>query len=169
MLSQQTLYREVVYEQPIRIKTEVLSNTTFYPLPALAITVNNAPTSFDEVTVYQYTQYLTTTTFMPTDAGDSRSMPATVAVSQASPTPTTNEFVLVVDAVAADVQPVDGRKIHKRQSGSTFVSANGTSSTDCATSPIYTISNGVLTANVNGTTYTYSTEPGVPNAVFAQT
>lgn len=47
-----------------------------------------------------------------------------------------------------------------------YVSAAGTTTNDCTTSPIYSIANGVLSAIVNGTTYTYSTSPGVPYAQF---
>lgn len=49
------------------------------------------------------------------------------------------------------------------------MSAFGTITNDCTTSPIYAITNGVLTATSNGTTYTYSTEAGVPYAQFAPT
>ena len=108
------------------------------------------------------TQYITTTTY----TGASRSMSATAVVSQSTPTPTANEFVLVIQNVDA----ADRRKIHnKRQSGSTFVSANGSMTSDCSSSPTYLLSNGVLTATVSNTVYVYSTEPGVPWAVFAPT
>ncbi|KAK4541500.1 hypothetical protein LTR36_007946 [Oleoguttula mirabilis] len=55
----------------------------------------------------------------------------------------------------------------KRQSGSTYISANGTVTNDCTTAPVYAINNGGLTATVNGTVYTYSTSPGLPYAMFA--
>lgn len=83
----------------------------------------------------------------------------------ATPTVALNEFVLLVQA---SVSKHDRRKIHgKRQSGATYVSANGTVTNDCTTAPIYTITNGVLTATVNGTVYTYSTSPGVAYEMFA--
>jgi hypothetical protein len=57
-------------------------------------------------------------------------------------------------------------KHDKRQSGSYWVNANGTITNDCTSSPIYTIRDGVLTANVNGVIYTYSTSSGVSFAQF---
>lgn len=47
------------------------------------------------------------------------------------------------------------------------MNAFGTITSDCTTSPIYAITDGVLTATVNGTTYTYSTTAGLPYAQFA--
>lgn len=49
------------------------------------------------------------------------------------------------------------------------MSAFGTITNDCTTSPIYAITGGVLTATVNGATYTYSTTAGIPYAQFAPT
>jgi hypothetical protein len=47
-----------------------------------------------------------------------------------------------------------------------YVSGNGTISNDCTTTPIYQIRNGSLTAIINNTPYTYSTNPGVPYQLF---
>lgn len=55
---------------------------------------------------------------------------------------------------------------HKRQSGSYYVSVDGTITNDCTTSPIYTVSSGQLTATVNQVVYTYSTSSGVAYAPF---
>ncbi|GAB7337165.1 hypothetical protein MBLNU457_g2554t3 [Dothideomycetes sp. NU457] len=44
-----------VYVQPVSINTDIVSNTTFYPIPQVAVTVTNAPTSFNGVTTYTWT------------------------------------------------------------------------------------------------------------------
>ncbi|KAK6396443.1 hypothetical protein LTR65_009527 [Meristemomyces frigidus] len=148
---QQPLVQRVVYEQAVSIRTDVLLNTTFYPVPGVAVTVDNAPTSFDGVTTFRYTDPQTVSA---TEPGVSRT---------SSSTPTTPTF-----ALNAGSSNQDGRMIHgKRQSGSTYISANGTVTNDCTTAPVYAINNGGLTATVNGTVYTYSTSPGLPYAMFA--
>ncbi|TKA83945.1 hypothetical protein B0A55_00247 [Friedmanniomyces simplex] len=76
-----------------------------------------------------------------------------------------NEFVLT--ARMDPGKQTDRRKIQQRQSGTFYVSANGTMSNDCTMSPIYAVNNGVLTATVHGTVYTYSTTPGVAYEMFA--
>lgn len=155
LAAQRSITYRVVYEQAVSIRTEVLSNTTFYPIPEAAVTVNNAPTSLDCLTTLRYTE---TQTVDYQDVSQSSSALTT-------PTVALNSFVLLVQAMP---NQHDRRKIHaKRQSGSYYVSANGTITNDCTTSPIYTISSGVLTATVDGTTYTYSTSPGVASAMFA--
>lgn len=144
--------RNTVYEQPISINTDVLYNTTFYPLPEAAVTVTNAPTSFNGVTTLRWTStapsYESDTAFRnPVDE------------TAPSPRPTQAEEVFVLVAMSR-------RRNQKRQSGSYFVSSDGTITNDCTSSPIYTARNGVLTATMDGVVYTYSTSPGVGVAPF---
>ena len=42
--------QEILVEQAVSINTDVLTNTTFYPIPQAAITVSDAPVSIDTVT-----------------------------------------------------------------------------------------------------------------------
>lgn len=142
---------QVVYEQAVSINTDVLHNTTFYPLPEAAITVTNAPTSYSGVTTLQWTS-----TFSTNDTGTSDSVVRSTAPSP-SPTQAQDTFVLVA------MRPHPNQK---RQSGSYFISSEGTITNDCTTAPIYTARNGVLTATVNGVVYTYSTSSGVAYAPF---
>jgi len=140
-----------VHEQAVSINTDVLSNTTFYAIPQVAITVNNAPTSFDGVTTLTWTETAgSTIQYSPTQA------------SSADPQQTAAIFFLMVsDATRhprAKRQPLQ----YKRQSGQYLLSLNGTITNDCTQAPVYSISSsGVLTATVGGVTYTYSTSDGV--------
>lgn len=144
--------RRVVYEQPVSVNTDVLLNTTFYPFSDAAITVTNAPTSINGITTLRWTS-----TFPNQD----NTMVSTKAssISEVSPSPTHSDEVFVLIAT-------DHQGNHKRQSGSYFVSSNGTITNDCTTSPIYTARNGVLTATLDGVVYTYSTSQGVGAAMF---
>jgi len=142
---------QVVYEQAVSINTDVLYNTTFYPLPEAAITVTNAPTSYSGVTTLQWTS-----TILEDDTGPSNLVTHSTA-PLASPTQAQDTFVLVA---------MRARQVEKRQSGSYFVSSEGTITNDCTTAPIYTARNGVLTASVGGVVYTYSTSTGVSFAPF---
>lgn len=54
-LSAKPVAQQVVYEQPVSINTDVLSNITFYPFFPIAVTVSNAPTSFDGITTFTWT------------------------------------------------------------------------------------------------------------------
>ncbi|KAI7375121.1 hypothetical protein KC328_g15627 [Hortaea werneckii] len=45
-----------VYEQAVSINTEVLTNTTFFPIPEVAVTISNAPTSINGVTTFHWTK-----------------------------------------------------------------------------------------------------------------
>ncbi|KAK4503926.1 hypothetical protein PRZ48_004841 [Zasmidium cellare] len=153
------LHTGIVHEQPVSINTDVLWNTTFYPIPEHAVTVTNAPTSFQGITTFRWTELLSYTTKV---RSPSLASEAQVASISATPTPAfaDSEFVLLV---------LGDKKNEKRQSGSVYMSAFGTITNDCTTSPIYAITNGVLTATVNGTTYTYSATAGIPYIQFAPT
>lgn len=150
-LSPRPPIQHVVYEQAVSINTDVLYNTTFYPLPEAAITVTNAPTRYSGVTTLQWTS-----TILDDDTSPSYRVTRSNAPSP-SPTQVEDTFVLVA---------MRARQIEKRQSGSYFVSSEGTITNDCTTAPIYTARNGVLTATVNGVVYTYSTSAGVGYAPF---
>jgi hypothetical protein len=142
---------QVVYQQAVSINTDVLYNTTFYPLPEAAITVTNAPTSYSGVTTLQWTS-----TILEDDTGSSNRVTYS---SAALPSPTMAQDTFVLVAMRA-------QQHQKRQSGSYFVSSEGTITNDCTTAPIYTAKNGVLTATVKGVVYTYSTSTGVSFAPF---
>ncbi|QIW94854.1 hypothetical protein AMS68_000372 [Peltaster fructicola] len=45
----------LLYEQAVSINTEVLTNTTFNPIPQVALTVTDAPTSIDTITTLTWT------------------------------------------------------------------------------------------------------------------
>lgn len=139
----------IVHQQVVSIKTDVLFNTTFKAAREITITVENAPTSFDGLTTVYWTE---TRTQMSSTAFSS-----TTSAIQTSATPTDTSFVLLV---------MGEKHNQKRQSGSYYVSANGTITNDCTTSPIYAINNGQLTATINGVVYAYSTSTGVAFAPF---
>jgi hypothetical protein len=151
-LSLQAPMHQVVYEQPVSINTDVLFNTTFYPLPEAAITVTNAPTSYSGVTTLQWTS---------TFAIDETISPSHHVIRSTAPSPSPTQasdtFVLVA------MRP---QQNHKRQSGSYYVNSDGTITNDCTSAPIYTAKNGVLTATVKGVVYTYSTSAGAGFAAF---
>ncbi|KAK5674602.1 hypothetical protein LTS10_012603 [Elasticomyces elasticus] len=149
--------QETVYEQAISINTYVQTNTTFYPAPHYAVTVSNAPTSFDGITTFRYTESRT--------LADTSITTRSTASLVATPTVAINAYVLMVQRDPG--RQTDRRKIHQRQSGTFYVAANGTMSNDCTLSPIYAVNNGVLTTTVQGTVYTYSTSPGVTFEMFA--
>ena len=147
--------RTIVYQQAVSINTDVLYNTTFYPLPQVAVTVDNAPTSFDGVTTVSWTQTVDKTTSISSLTSSSASS-SDAAVSSA-PVNTNNFYIMLS-------QP---ERSQKRQSGQFYLGSNGVSTNDCSQVPIYTISsNGTLTATVGGQVYTYSTSSGVPYEQF---
>lgn len=137
--------QSIVYQQAVSINTFVQSNTTFFPVSAQAITVTDAPTSFDLITTLSWTKTLPYTASTST------------LVNVAVPTTTDSTFILFIMS--------DNRLHQKRQSGF-YMNANGTVSNDCSSAPIYTIKNGVLTATINNVVYYYSTNPGVASAQF---
>lgn len=140
---------KIVHEQPISINTDVLLNTTFNPIREVTVTINNAPTSLDGVTTFWWTE---------TKTQVSSSLFSLTSTSvQTTATPSDSSFVLLV---------MGQNHNQRRQSGSYYVSANGRITNDCTASPIYTISNGQLTATMNGVVYTYSTSTGVGYAPF---
>lgn len=144
--------RKVVYEQPVSVNTDVLLNTTFYPISDAAITVTNAPSSINGITTLRWTSTFPNQDYIMVSTRAS-------SVGEVSPTPTHSDEVFVLIAT-------DHQRNQKRQSGSYFVSSNGTITNDCTTSPIYTARNGVLTATLDGVVYTYSTSEGVGAAMF---
>ena len=54
-VSQQLTYN-IVHEQAVSIKTYLLSNTTFFPIQDVGVTISNPPKSFDGVTTFRWTQ-----------------------------------------------------------------------------------------------------------------
>lgn len=144
----------VIHQQVVSVNTDVLTNTSFYPIPEAAITVMNAPTSFDIVTMMSWSRILTDAATMPT-----LTSPLTVTSSISagpSPTETDSSFVLIIQGLDRN---------HKRQSSS-FVGADGSATTNCSDVPIYTITNGVLTATIDDIVYYYSTDSTVACAPF---
>lgn len=80
------------------------------------------------------------------------------------PTVTTENttFILVGTSLGADLD-----QHSKRQSGSFYVSNNGTMTTNCSDAPTYSLQNGALSALSDGVQYIYSTSPGVPYQPFS--
>lgn len=143
---QQPINQTIVYQQAISINTDVISNTTFYPIPQAGVTITDAPTSLNFMTTLSWsrTSPYTTTSVITTPS--------------ATPTQTDSSFVLLI---------MDTNSVQKRQSqNSYYVNTNGTITNDCSVAPLYAITNGVLTATVNNTAYYYSTDPGVAFAPF---
>lgn len=109
----QDMHRGIVHEQPVSINTDVLWNTTFYPIPDHGVTVTNAPTSFHGITTFRWTELspYTSTTRSPTLSSQAQ-------VALTSPTPTAafaeSEFVLLVRGE---------KKNEKRQAGSVSTKA----------------------------------------------
>ena len=52
----QPLNYGTVHEQVISINTNVLFNTTFFPIANVGITIGNAPTSLDGITTFHWTE-----------------------------------------------------------------------------------------------------------------
>jgi hypothetical protein len=136
----------VVYQQAVSLNIYAATNTTIYPLPQeqAAITVTDAPTSFNTITTLTWTKTLPYTAFTSTLS------------SMAVPTATDSSFILFIRS---------DRLHQKRQSGF-YMNANGTVTNDCSNVPIYAIRNGILTATINNTIYYYSTDPGIPYSQF---
>lgn len=49
----------IVHRQVVSINTNAVTNTTFYPIPQVALTVSNAPTSLDTLTTLSWTETTT--------------------------------------------------------------------------------------------------------------
>lgn len=144
----------VIHQQAVSLNTDVLTNTSFYPIPEAAITITNAPTSFDIVTIMSWSRILTDAVTIPTLT--SPLTPTSSMTAGPSPTETDSSFVLII-------QGLD--KNHKRHTSS-FVGADGSATTNCSDVPVYTITNGVLTATIDDVVYYYSTDPTVTYAPF---
>lgn len=146
--AQNPIQQTVVHEQAVSINTDILTNTTFYPIPEVAVTVSNAPTSLDGVTTLVWTK-----TIVQTYIASSRSSVSALATAKA-------DFFFLLQAS-------DLSKHHRRQSGNFYMGQNGTITNDCTTAPVYSVSNaGVLTVTSNGVVYTYSTSAGLAYAPF---
>lgn len=155
--AQQPLSQTIVYQQAISINTDVLHNTTFYPIPQAGITITDAPTSLDQITTLSWSTTLPFTTTI-----QSTMFETSTTTSTTSTTPTLTgsnfDFALLI---------IDTNQNQKRQSESSYyVNTNGTITSDCSVAPMYAINNGVLTATVNNVSYYYSTSPGVAYAKF---
>ena len=144
-------HHTVVYEQEVDLNVVVAVNTTFHPVPAVVITVTNAPTRFKGVTTLRWIQTIVETYTIASSTTATSITPSPVATS--------DSFILALSGTNGH---------HRRQAGTFFVGINGTVTNDCTQAPIYSASgSGVLTETVNGTTYTFSANPGVSNEVFS--
>ena len=139
----------LVYENPVYINTDVLSNTTFEVNPGLTITVDNAPTSFDITTTYT-------------------SKVSSVETAYASPPHPTNlikgaPFTLLIAGLSRS-------HVRRQNLGGTYLGFNGTVTTSCSSASTYTLNNGQLYEQTGGTTLEFSAardigyEYFVPNA-----
>lgn len=141
----------ILFEQEVALDVTVAVNTTFHPIPAVAITVSNAPTSFHGVTTLRWVQTILETYTI----ASSRAIISTTPL----PATTSESFILALSGI-------NGRQ--RRQAGPFFVGINGTVTNDCTQAPIYSASSsGVLTETVNGTMYTFSANPGIAYQVFS--
>lgn len=148
----------VVHEQVVSVNTEVLTNTSFYPIPEVGITVTDAPTSLDAMTTLTWSETRSYTSFDSTLSSPYTAI--TTSASASSPIGTDANFVLIIQGGLS--------KNQKRQSNH-YIGANGSTTTDCSNAPVYTISNGILTATINGVAYYYSTDGVSSYAQFVPT
>lgn len=149
----------VVYQQAVSINTDVLLNTTFYPIPNIPVTVNNAPTSFDGITTITWTK---TVAGLPLDSAHqsttTEASNSNPSASVAQTIPTTSAYVLVVSG---------GERAGLLQSrqATLWIGANGDITNDCTQVPVYILAtDGTLKATINGSVFLYSTDPGVDYA-----
>ena len=143
--------RPVVYQQQVALNFTLADNTTFYPIPEVAITVTNAPTTFDGVTTLTWVQTVVETYIITSSTDSISPVPSPVA--------TPSSFILAVSGIGVR---------QRRQAGTYFVGVNGSVTNDCTQAPIYSASSGgVLTETINGTTYTFSTNSGVTSQIFS--
>ncbi|MCJ1397517.1 hypothetical protein MMC11_000711 [Xylographa trunciseda] len=135
----------LIYENPVYINTDVLSNTTFRINTGLTITVDNAPTSFDLTTTY-------TSKFSTVD---------TVYASPAHPTSLNRglPFTLLIAGLAKS-------HLRRQNSGGSYLGSNGTVTTSCSSASTYTLSNGQLYEQINGVTLEFSAESGIGYEYF---
>lgn len=56
LIAQQNIRTHTIRQQVVSINTYAESNTTFYAIPEVAVTVTNAPTSFDGTTTFEWTE-----------------------------------------------------------------------------------------------------------------
>lgn len=122
LIAERFIRTMTVREQAAYINTNVFENTTFHAIPEMAITVSNAPTSFDGLTTFRWTEYDTRAVRPAYDPYQVQT-PTTAAIMQtvAEPTlvmPTGSPF----DAyyiLFLDLQPaIAGGALAKRQTGS---------------------------------------------------
>ncbi|MCJ1318192.1 hypothetical protein MMC15_003520 [Xylographa vitiligo] len=135
----------LIYENPVYINTDVLSNTTFEVNPGMTITVDNAPTSFDITTTY-------TSKVSNVD---------TVYVSPAHPTSLIKgaPFTLLIAGLSKS-------HLRRQNSGGTYLGFNGTLTTSCSSASTYTLSNGQLYEQTNGSTSEFSAASGIGYEYF---
>lgn len=99
-------------EQAVSINTEVLSNTTFYPIPEGPVTITNAPTSIDMVSTFRWTEaQVPVSIWSPTLASATEAQLSSMAFSSAmaTPYPDLSDYY-VIAAMGA-------RNVAKRQAG----------------------------------------------------
>lgn len=122
-IAERLVRTHTVREQAVSINTDVLTNTTFYAIPDVAITVTNAPTSFNTVTTLHWTEEI-----LPQSRLDTRISPRIVRSSTDAsfPAPYAVPTVLAADSYyvmfAMGAIAGAGRKaLGKRQSISSTV------------------------------------------------
>lgn len=162
--------RVIVYEQAVSINTDVLYNTTFYPVPQYPYTVSNAPTSINELTTLQWTS-------VEIPPSTSQSIPITQLPStlQSITTSVLNQTLTASLTTSTVPQPTEstfllgGITLHlqKRQQNYNYITGNGTMTSDCTSAVVYSLNNGQLSVNVSGQVSYFSTSPGVATQPFA--
>ena len=144
----QVVTKVLVYENPVYIRTNVLSNTTFEVNPQLTITVQNAPTNLDFTTTY--TSRMSSRETLPVSA--------TISTSIASGVP----FVLTV------MNP--RRSKQRREAGTNYLGIHNRITSLCSDAGTFAISNGqLLWILSNGTTLQYSAPANVNFTILQPT
>ncbi|MCJ1436667.1 hypothetical protein MMC27_006048 [Xylographa pallens] len=138
----------LIYENPVYINTDVLSNTTFEVNPGLTITVDNAPTSFDITTTYTSKVSSVDTVYA--------SPPHPTSIIKGAP------FTLLIAGRSRSY-------IRRQNSGGTYLGFNGTLTTSCSSASTYILSNGQLYEQTNGTTLEFSAARNIGYEYFVPT
>ena len=138
----------LVYENPVHIRTNVVSNTTFEVNAQLTITVENAPTNLDFTATY--TSKLSSRETLPVSA--------TISNSVASGAP----FVLTIKSPRGSKQ--------RREAVTNYIGIHNRITSLCSDAGTFAISNGqLLWILSNGTTLQYSAPANVNFAIFLPT
>ena len=140
----------IITEHPFYISTNVVSNTSFEIAPELTFTVGNAPTVLD-----------LTTTSVEKNSQIELKPPSASTTSRDGP-----DGVGSAAAFIIHVTSNKGANRKRQDSSGTFFGPGGNSTTSCANAGTYTISQGRLFEQYNGTVGEFSAPSGAPYVLF---